>query len=68
MILKENLDKYAVFEKFSYERPDIKELCSWYLSTVSLLRKQYVLIPATLLEDYVNLLLKPVFYITYINR
>ncbi|WMV09736.1 hypothetical protein MTR67_003121 [Solanum verrucosum] len=74
MIVNENL-QYAVVGKFSYGWPDIRELrrlipkqCDLKGEcNVGLLTNIYVLIRATLLEDYVNLLSKPVFYITHQN-
>ncbi|KAH0710064.1 hypothetical protein KY284_011491 [Solanum tuberosum] len=71
MIVNENL-QYAVVGKFSYGWPDIQELrkiipkqCGLKGEcNIGLLTNRYVLIRATLLEDYVNLLSKPVFYLT----
>ncbi|KAG5611101.1 hypothetical protein H5410_022382 [Solanum commersonii] len=74
MIVNENL-QYAVVGKFSYGWPDIQELrkiipkqCGLKGEcNIGLLTNIYVLIRATLLEDYVNLLSKPVFYLTHQN-
>lgn len=74
MIIKENL-QYAVVGKFSYGWPDIKELRRLIPkqselkgeSNIGLLRNKYVLIRATLLEDYVSILSKSTFYITHMN-
>ncbi|WMV07384.1 hypothetical protein MTR67_000769 [Solanum verrucosum] len=74
MIVNENL-QYAVVGKFSYCWPDIQELrkiipkqCGLKGEcNIGLLTNKYVLIRATLLEDYVNLLSKPVFYLTQQN-
>ncbi|KAG5602307.1 hypothetical protein H5410_033677 [Solanum commersonii] len=71
MIIKENL-QYAILGKFSYEWPEIQELRllipkQCYLKgecKISLLSNRYVLIRAYLLEDYLNLLSKTIFYIT----
>ncbi|KAH0713421.1 hypothetical protein KY289_009380 [Solanum tuberosum] len=70
MIVNENL-QYAVVGKFSYGWPEIQELRKLIPKqcdlkgecNIGLLTNRYVLIRATLLEDYVNLLSKPVFYI-----
>ncbi|WMV26801.1 hypothetical protein MTR67_020186 [Solanum verrucosum] len=72
MIIKENL-QYAILGKFSYGWPEIQELRTLIPKqcdlkgecNIGLLRNRYVLIRASLMEDYVNLLSKPVFYITH---
>lgn len=72
MILNENL-QYTVMGKFSYGWPDIQELRKLILKqcelkgevNIGLLSNMYVLIRASLLEDYVHLLSKPQFYITH---
>ncbi|KAH0706083.1 hypothetical protein KY285_010615 [Solanum tuberosum] len=74
MIINENLD-YAIIGKFSYGWPDIQDLhrlipkqCELKGDcNIGLLRNRHVLIRATLLEDYVHLLLKPAFYIKQQN-
>ncbi|KAH0743284.1 hypothetical protein KY290_031277 [Solanum tuberosum] len=68
--------QYAVMGKFSYGWPDIQELrrlipkqCNLKGEVnIGLLSNRYVLIRASLLEDYVNLLSKPQFYITHNYR
>ncbi|WMV38004.1 hypothetical protein MTR67_031389 [Solanum verrucosum] len=75
MIINEKL-QYAAMEKFSYGWPDIQELrrlipkqCDLKGEVnIGLLSNRYVLIRASLLEDYVNLLSKPQFYITHNYR
>ncbi|WMV49188.1 hypothetical protein MTR67_042573 [Solanum verrucosum] len=72
MIIKENL-QYAILGKFSYGWPEIQELRSLIPKQcnlkgeckIGLLSNRYVLIRASLLEDYVSLLSKPMFYITH---
>ncbi|KAF3628036.1 hypothetical protein FXO38_03314 [Capsicum annuum] len=72
MIIKEDL-QYAVIGKFSYGRPDIQDLrrlipkqCGLKGEiNIGLLSNRYILIRASKLEDYVNLLSKPQFYITH---
>jgi len=74
MIVNENLE-YAVIGKFSYGWPDIQDLrrlipkqCELKGDcNIGLLSNRHVLIRASLLEDYVNLLSKPAFYITQNN-
>ncbi|KAH0649909.1 hypothetical protein KY284_029821 [Solanum tuberosum] len=74
MIVNENLE-YAVVGKFSYGWPEIQELRKLIPKQcelkgeckIGLLSKMHILIRATLLEDYVHLLSKPVFYITQKN-
>jgi len=74
MIVNENLE-YAVIGKFSYGWPDIQDLRKLIPKqcelkgecNIGLLSNKYVLIRATLLEDYVHLLSKPAFYITQNN-
>ncbi|XP_049378009.1 uncharacterized protein LOC125842724 [Solanum stenotomum] len=74
MIIRENL-QYAVIGKFSYGWPDIHDLrkiiptqcelkgeCS-----IGLLSNRHILIRASLMEDYVHLLSKLVFYINQFN-
>ncbi|WMV09668.1 hypothetical protein MTR67_003053 [Solanum verrucosum] len=71
MIVNENLE-YVVIGKFSYGWPDIQDLrklipkqCELKEDcNIGLLSNRHVLIKTTLLEDYVNLLSKPAFYIT----
>lgn len=71
MIIIENL-QYAIIEKFSYGWPEINELRKLSPKQcelkddykIGLLSNKHILIRATLLEDYVHLLLKHVFYIT----
>ncbi|KAH0716807.1 hypothetical protein KY290_013066 [Solanum tuberosum] len=72
MIVNEDL-QYAVIGKFSYGWPDILDLrklipkqCELKREVnIGLLCNRYVLIRASLLEDYVKLLSKPQFYITH---
>ncbi|KAH0658017.1 hypothetical protein KY289_026765 [Solanum tuberosum] len=67
MIVNENLE-YAVIGKFSYGWPDIQDLRKLIPKqcelkgdcNIGLLSNRHVLIRATLLEDYVHLLSKPV--------
>ncbi|WMV10025.1 hypothetical protein MTR67_003410 [Solanum verrucosum] len=74
MIVNENL-QYAVVGKFSHGWPNIQELrrlipkqCELKGEcNIGLLTNKYVLIRETLMEDYVNLLSKPVFYIAQQN-
>ncbi|KAG5591323.1 hypothetical protein H5410_041837 [Solanum commersonii] len=74
MIVNENL-QYVVVGKFSHGWPDIQELrrlipkqCELKGECkIGLLTNRYVLIRETLMEDYVNLLSKPVFYIAQQN-
>ncbi|KAG5596571.1 hypothetical protein H5410_037803 [Solanum commersonii] len=74
MIVNENF-QYEVVGKFYYGWPDIQELRKIIPKqyglkrecNIGLLTNRYVLIRATLLEDYVNLLSKPVFYLTQQN-
>ncbi|WMV24108.1 hypothetical protein MTR67_017493 [Solanum verrucosum] len=71
MIYKENL-QYAVIGKFSYGMPEIKELRKMIPKqcelkgecNIGLLGNRHVLIRAAIMEDYVNLLSKPAFYLT----
>ncbi|WMV15250.1 hypothetical protein MTR67_008635 [Solanum verrucosum] len=71
MIYKENL-QYAVIWKFSYGMPEIKELrkiipkqCELKGEcNIELLGTRHVFIRAEIMEDYVKLLSKPVFYLT----
>ncbi|WMV39052.1 hypothetical protein MTR67_032437 [Solanum verrucosum] len=72
MIINEDL-QYAVIGKFSYGWPDILDLRKLIPKqcelkgevNIGLLTNKYVLIRASLLEDYVKLLSKPQFYITH---
>ncbi|KAG5597386.1 hypothetical protein H5410_038618 [Solanum commersonii] len=72
MIINEDL-QYAVIGKFSYGWPDILDLRKLIPKqcelkgevNIGLLCNRYVLIRASLLEDYVKLLSKPQFYITH---
>ncbi|KAH0712380.1 hypothetical protein KY289_008339 [Solanum tuberosum] len=72
MIFKENL-QYAVIGKFSYGMPEIRELRSIIPKqcemkgecNIRLLGNRHVLIRAANMEDYVNLLSKPAFYLTH---
>ncbi|KAH0717073.1 hypothetical protein KY285_013104 [Solanum tuberosum] len=72
MIINEDL-QYAVVAKFSYGWPDIQDLrrlipkqCELKGEVnIGLLSNRYILIRATRLDDYVNLLSKPQFYITH---
>ncbi|WMV47178.1 hypothetical protein MTR67_040563 [Solanum verrucosum] len=74
MIINENLE-FAVIGKFSYGWPDIQELRKLIPKQcelkgeckIGLLSNKHIMIQATLLEDYVHLLSKPVFYITQRN-
>ncbi|KAG5613744.1 hypothetical protein H5410_013568 [Solanum commersonii] len=74
MIINEEL-QYAVIGKFSYGWSDIQDLRKLILKqcdlkremNIGLLSNRYILIRATLLEDYVSLLSKPQFYITHKN-
>ncbi|WMV09899.1 hypothetical protein MTR67_003284 [Solanum verrucosum] len=74
MIINEDL-QYAVIGKFSYGWPDIHELRKLIPKqcglrgevNIGLLSSRFILIRASLLEDYVNLLSKPQFYITHNN-
>ncbi|XP_049359160.1 uncharacterized protein LOC125823817 [Solanum verrucosum] len=74
MIVNEDLE-YAVVGKFSYRWPDIQELrkiipkqCELKGDVnIGLLCNRYVLIWASRMEDYVNLLSKPIFYIAHRN-
>lgn len=74
MIVNENLE-YAVVGKFSHGWPDIQELRNLISKQcelnddckIGLLSNRYVLIRATLLEDYEHRLSKPVFYISQKN-
>ncbi|KAG5570617.1 hypothetical protein H5410_060383 [Solanum commersonii] len=70
MIINESL-QYAVVGKFSYEWPELQDLRKLIPKQcelkgdckIGLLSNRHVLIRAILLEDYVHLLSKPVFYI-----
>ncbi|WMV41340.1 hypothetical protein MTR67_034725 [Solanum verrucosum] len=72
MIIKENLE-FAVIGKFSYGWPDIQDLrkiipkqCELKGEcNIGLLSNRYILIRASCLEDYVNLLSKPAYYIMH---
>ncbi|KAK4733162.1 hypothetical protein R3W88_007423 [Solanum pinnatisectum] len=72
MIINEDL-QYAVIGKFSYGWPDILDMrklipkqCELKREVnIGLLTNKCVLIRESLLEDYVKLLSKPQFYITY---
>ncbi|KAK4731699.1 hypothetical protein R3W88_024687 [Solanum pinnatisectum] len=72
MIIKENL-QYALLGNFSYGWLEIQEFRSLIPKQCSLkgeckiglLSNRYVLIRVSLLEDYVNLLSKLIFYITH---
>ncbi|KAH0743368.1 hypothetical protein KY290_031361 [Solanum tuberosum] len=72
MIVKENLE-YAVIGKFSYGWPEIQELRKLIPKqcdlkgecNIGLLSNRHILIRASYLEDYVNLLSKPAFYILH---
>ncbi|WMV25946.1 hypothetical protein MTR67_019331 [Solanum verrucosum] len=72
MIIKENLE-FAVVGKFSYGWPEIQELrklipkqCELKAEcNVGVLSNRHILIRASCLEDYVNLLSKPTFYIAH---
>ncbi|KAK4737232.1 hypothetical protein R3W88_000929 [Solanum pinnatisectum] len=74
MIINEEL-QYAVIGKFSYGWLDIQDLRKLIPKqcdlkgevNIGLLSNRYILIRATLLEDYVSLLSKPQFYITHKN-
>lgn len=74
MITNEDL-QYVVMGKFSYGWLDIHELSNLVLKqcelkgdvNIGLLSNGYVLIRASRLEDYVNLLSKPTFYIAHRN-
>lgn len=74
MIINKNLE-YAVVGKFSYGWPDIQDLRKLIPKQcelkgeckIGLLSNRYVLIRASLLEDYVHLLSKPAFYISHRN-
>ncbi|KAH0643590.1 hypothetical protein KY289_034564 [Solanum tuberosum] len=72
MIINEDL-QYTVVGKFSYGWPDIQDLRKLIPKqcelkgevNIGLLSNRYILIRATRLDDYVKLLSKPQFYITY---
>uniref|UniRef100_M1DWF8 DUF4283 domain-containing protein n=1 Tax=Solanum tuberosum TaxID=4113 RepID=M1DWF8_SOLTU len=72
MIINEKL-QYAVVGKFSYGWPDIQDLRRLIAKqcelkgevNIGLLSNKYILIRASLLEDYVTLLSKPQFNITH---
>lgn len=74
MIVNEDLE-YAVVGKFSYGWPDIQELrkiipkqCELKGDVnIGLLCNRYVLIRESRMEDYVNMLSKPIFYIAHRN-
>lgn len=71
MIVNENL-QYAVIEKFSYEWPEIQKLRKLITKQcelkreckIGLLCNRHILIRTSLMENYVNLLLKSTFYIS----
>lgn len=71
MIINEDL-QFAVIRKFSYDWPDIQDLYQLIPKQCELneemnigwLSNRHILIRATRLDDYVNLLSKPQFYIT----
>ncbi|WMV07616.1 hypothetical protein MTR67_001001, partial [Solanum verrucosum] len=73
-IINEDL-QYAMIGKFSYRWPDIQELRKLIPKqcdlkgemNIGFLSNIYVLIKASLLEDYVKLLSKPQFYIMHNN-
>ncbi|WMV22801.1 hypothetical protein MTR67_016186 [Solanum verrucosum] len=72
MIYKENL-QYVVIGKFSYGMPKIRKLKKLILKqcelkggcNIRLLGNHYVLIRAEIMENYVNLLSNPSFYLTH---
>ncbi|KAH0669080.1 hypothetical protein KY289_023573 [Solanum tuberosum] len=72
MIVKENLE-YAVIGKISYGWPEIQDLRKLIPKqcklkgecNIGLLSNKHILIRALFLEDYVNLLSKPTFYILH---
>ncbi|WMV15119.1 hypothetical protein MTR67_008504 [Solanum verrucosum] len=72
MIINEEL-QYAMIGKFSYGWQDIQDLRKLIPKqcdlkgevNIGLLSNRYILIRATLLEDYVSFLSKPQFYITH---
>lgn len=74
MIINENF-QYAVIGKFSYGLPEIQDLSKLLPKQcelkgdckIGLLSSRHVVIRATLLEDYVHLLLKSTFYIMQLN-
>ncbi|XP_049394640.1 uncharacterized protein LOC125858913 [Solanum stenotomum] len=74
IIVNENL-QYVVVGKFSHRWSDIQELRRLIPKQCELkgecnrglLTNRYVLIRATLMEDYINLLSKPIFYIAQQN-
>ncbi|KAG5619978.1 hypothetical protein H5410_005196 [Solanum commersonii] len=74
MIRNENL-QYTIIGKFSYGWPDIQELRTLIPKqcelkgecNIGLLSNIHVLIRMSNLEDYVNLLSKPAFYIAHRN-
>ncbi|KAK4710167.1 hypothetical protein R3W88_004680 [Solanum pinnatisectum] len=74
MIVNKNL-QYAIVGKSSHGWPDIQELCRLIPKqcelkgecNIGLLTNRNVLIRVTLMEDYINLLSKPVFYIAQQN-
>uniref|UniRef100_A0A0V0I2G2 Putative ovule protein n=1 Tax=Solanum chacoense TaxID=4108 RepID=A0A0V0I2G2_SOLCH len=74
MIVNDELE-FTVVGKFSYRWPDIQDLrrlipkqCDLKGEVnIGLLSNRYVLIKASRMEDYVNLLSKPIFYIAHKN-
>lgn len=74
MIVNENL-QYAVIGKFSYGRHDIQELRQLIPKqcelkgecNIGVLNNRHILIRATNMEDYVNLLSKLAYYIAHRN-
>ncbi|XP_055801899.1 uncharacterized protein LOC129871059 [Solanum dulcamara] len=70
LIVKENL-QYAIIGKFSYGKPDVQELrktipgqCGIKSEcTIGVLDARHILIRLTTMEDYVNLLSTPAFYV-----
>lgn len=75
MTVNENLE-FAIIEKFSYGWPDLQELrrlipkqCEMKGECkIGILCNRQILIRASLMEDYVHLLSKPTFYISWKNK
>ncbi|KAH0658120.1 hypothetical protein KY289_026868 [Solanum tuberosum] len=74
MIIQENLH-YAILGKFSYDKPDLHELCKVIPvqceikgpCNIGLLENKHVLIRLSLLEDYVKMMSTPSYYLKVHN-